>query len=284
MFMDLEEDEERYFFTWENIEGSEDYILLEERGCDYEEDDYETGEYAEIIKYIQKVSPGIRWRTTFNGSDRYGAQPSQWRVICVPEDQFTEAQYIFNRFLDGDDLSNCCYANKYSEIYDFLPNKQFKLKDNIKKLHLLFLEFEKILFGENKEAINTLFEDLTSILPQIYFYANSLPLISEAPDLGYQGTISNNTNIVLDPYDDFFYVPNPHNRDIEKSLLSDLLLSIFEDIEQGLIAFSTETPDYVAAAVEDWRIGFSIEHGWGRDILLILPVIHQVRNRLKRKY
>jgi len=30
--MDLEDDEERFFFTWGNIDGSEDYILLEERG------------------------------------------------------------------------------------------------------------------------------------------------------------------------------------------------------------------------------------------------------------
>jgi len=46
MYIDLDADEERFFFTWENIEGSEDYILLEERGYNYEEDDYETGLYS----------------------------------------------------------------------------------------------------------------------------------------------------------------------------------------------------------------------------------------------
>ena len=283
MYMDLEEDEERDFVRWENIEGSEDYILLEERGCNYEEDDYETGEYAKIIRYLQKVSPSIRWRTTFDGTDRKGARPSQWRVICVPDDQFIDAEYIFNRFLTGNDLSNYCYTDKYSEIYDKLPNKQSKLKDNIIRLHLLLSEFEETLFRKNKHNLSTLFEDLASILPQIYFYANSLPYISEAPDLGYQGTMSFDRNFILDPYHEFFCVPDPYNRDIETSLLSDLLLSIYEDIEQGLIAFSTNNSDLISAAVNDWRFGFSIEHGWGRDILIALSAIHQARRKIKNK-
>jgi hypothetical protein len=282
-YMDLEEDEERDFFRWENIEGSEDYIILEERGCKYEEDDYETGEYSKIIKSLQEISPSIRWRVTFNGTDRYGARPSQWRVICVPEDQFTEAQYIFDRFLNGDDLSNYCYTDKYPEIYDKLPNKQSKLKENIISLHLLLSEFEETLFDKNRHNSSTLFNDLVSVLPQIYFYANSLPYISDAHDLGYQGSMSFDRNLILDQYDEFFYVPDPYNKSIEASLLSGLLLSIYEEIEQGLIAFSTNNPDLISAAVNDWRVGFSIEHGWGRDILIALSAIHQAKRKIRNK-
>jgi hypothetical protein len=281
MYMDLEQDRESYLFVWENIEGSEDYNVLEKRGCDYEEDDYETGEYAKAIRYLQKVSPNIRWRTTLDGTDSHGARPSQWRVICVPEDQYTEAQCIFYRFLAGDDLSNYCYTDKYPEIYDKLPNKQSKLKDNISKLYLLLLEFEESLFKKNKDDPRTLPEDMVLILPQIYYFANSLPHVSEAPYLGPQGKMSFDDNVSLDPYDDFFCVPDPYERDIDTYLLSGLLLQIYEEIEDGLSAFYTNEPDLIAAAVYDWRYSFPC--GWGRDILKALPAIHEAKMKIKTK-
>jgi hypothetical protein len=75
--LDLDNDEERDFYRWEHIEGSEDCILLEERGHNYEKDDYETGKYAKVVEYLQGISLHIRWRITFDGTDRYGARPSQ---------------------------------------------------------------------------------------------------------------------------------------------------------------------------------------------------------------
>lgn len=114
MYMDLDEDgdEERWSFQWEDIEGSESYILLDDLGYDYEEDDYDTGQYAAVVKHLQKISPNIRWRITFNGTDREGADPSQWRVICVPDYQLYEAQQVFDRFLEGDGFSDFTNTNK----------------------------------------------------------------------------------------------------------------------------------------------------------------------------
>lgn len=282
MYMDLDDDEERDFFSWENIEHSEDYILLEERGCNYEQDDYEKGEYADIVRYLQRVSPSIRWRTTFDGTDSYGARPSQWRVICVPDDQFSEAQYIFDRFLNGDDLENYCYTDRYSEIYDKLPNRQSKLKDHIITLHALLLEYEETLFKTELD-LASFFQKLDAILPQIYFYANLLPHVSAAPNLGYQGTMSLDRDLTLSRYDEFFYIPDPYKREMETFLLSDLLVSIYDDIEQGLRALSTDQPELTAAAVNDWKCGFSTEHGWGRDILISLSAIHQAKSKIKNE-
>src|SRR5688572_7318182 len=99
MSVDLEHDEDRDSWSWEHVEESEDYILLPARGHDYATDDYRTGEFVRIVKYLQRVSPHVRWRIAFTGSDDDGADPSQWRMICVPESQLSEAQRIFNRFL-----------------------------------------------------------------------------------------------------------------------------------------------------------------------------------------
>jgi hypothetical protein len=284
-YMDLEEDEERSYFKWKNIQGSEDYVLLKERGENYEEDDDEMYEHDKIIRHLQEVSPEILWRTTYDGTDSYGARPSQWRVICVPDSQWSEAQNIFDRFLKGDDLSNYCYTDKYPEIYDKLPNKQSKLKDNVVKLYKLLLEYEQALMG-GKLNLNSLFETLDSILPQIYFYANSLPYVSEARDLvECYVTTSAGINISLEPYDEFFCVPNPYSEKVETFLLSDLLSSIYESIGQGLIAFTISAnekaeSDLTAAAINDWSFGFS---EWGRDILTALPVIHQAKRKLEEE-
>ena len=114
MCVDVEHDEDRYSWTWEQVDGSEDYILLQARGHHNETNDYRTGEFVKIVKYLQRVAPHVRWRIAFAGSDSYGANPSQWRIICVPESQLSEAQHIFTRFLNGDNLDNYCYTDKYS--------------------------------------------------------------------------------------------------------------------------------------------------------------------------
>src|SRR3982751_2902542 len=98
MCVDLEHDEDRHSWTWEHVEESEDYILLPARGHDYETDDYRAGEFVRIVRYLQRVAPHVRWRIGQAGSDEYGADPSQWRTICVPESQLSEAQQIFNKF------------------------------------------------------------------------------------------------------------------------------------------------------------------------------------------
>jgi len=46
MCIDLELDEDSYYFRWENIENSEDFFVLEKKGFNLEEDDYEKGEYS----------------------------------------------------------------------------------------------------------------------------------------------------------------------------------------------------------------------------------------------
>ena len=282
MVIDLETDENKFNFRWVNIEGSEDYKILEMRGFNKEEDHYETGEYAKIIRYLQLIAPHIQWRYTFDGTDSYGAWPSQWRVICVPVDHFTEAQFVFDRFLNNDNLENYSYTDRYPEIYDRLPNEQPKLNDDIVVLYELLQQYEETLFSKELSLFE-FFDKLSKILPQIYYYTNLLPFVSEAPDLQHQGTMFLKRNLDLSPYDEFSNIPDPFQMEVETFLLSDLLLSIYEDIKQGLIAFSTNQPDLIGSAVNDWAIGFSIEHGWGRDILIALFAIHQAKYRIENK-
>lgn len=277
---ELENDESQFFFTWENIEGSEDYILLEELGYDYEDDNYDSGTYASIMTFLQDVTPHIRWRYAFNGSDRHGASPCQWRVIVVPQDQLIEAQYVFDRYLRGDDLSTYCYTDRYPEIYEKLQHKESKIKDNISSLYSLFSKYEELLFNFNKVDIVDFLESLSSILPQIYFLAQSIPYVKAAPDIEDQGTMSFNKEISLNEFDAFYYFPDPYRNKTQIIRLSKLLLSIYENIEQGLIAFSTNEPDKISAAANDWKFGFS---SWGREILIALYAINETRIQIRRK-
>jgi len=301
--LDLDNDEERDFYRWEHIEGSEDYIFLEERGHNYQEDDYETGEYSKVVTYLQKISPHIRWRVTWDGTDSYGAHPSQWRIICVPGSQLFEAQYIFDRLLKGEDLSSYSYTDRYPEIYYRDHNNEPALDKEISELYSLLSDFEDCLFNWRKKAeqptqtslfdrmqleekngekdVMAFFEKLSDILPQIYFHAKSLPYILGTPDLPDQGTMGFERNISLSEYDEFSFFPDPYKKQSETLLLSELLLRIYEDVEQGLIAFSTQDPDSIAGAVTDWRIGFSIQNGWGREVLMALYVINEVIRKIR---
>lgn len=122
----VEDDDYGFRLSWSDIEGSEDYIILPERVSNYRDDDPKTGEYAKTIRYLQKVAPNILWRYKQDGIDSDGADPSTWRVICVPWDQIDEAQYVFDRYLDGDDLSDYYSQEVENEYAD-----EFLEDDNV---------------------------------------------------------------------------------------------------------------------------------------------------------
>lgn len=118
--LDVEDDEWGFQLRRSDIEGSEDYNLLPERIDNYREDDPLTGEYAKIIRYLQGVAPHILWRYRYDGIDRSDNYSNQWKVICVPWDQIEEAQWLFDRFLNGEDLSDYDsqeFEEKYGDTF-----------------------------------------------------------------------------------------------------------------------------------------------------------------------
>ena len=310
MCIELEDDDKRFLFTWENIEDSEERILLDKMGFNYEDDDCATKEYEKIIKYLQGISPRIRWRVTNDGTDRCGGH--SWAVFCVPHSQLSEAQNVFNRFLDGDNLENYCYTDRYPEIFAKLPNRQSKLKDNIVKIIESMLEYGDVLCGFDSGKINLadFFDKLLKILPQIYFYASSIPPIqsdfSENPDIYlysdgvaeydkiYNHPQLNKPFYIISPYGGSPNSPDPEG--LKKIKLVDLLMSICEYISSGkgcfyekepaLMIFSDTDKDKsneVVVALEHWSACFSYEGG-GSDILFCLVAIDQTKHSIKNRF
>ena len=154
-----------------------------------------------------------------------------------------------------------------------------KLRINYRTSHQIRMQADRLLGPEvadvdgnveNRKGTVSVFNGPNPVI-QVF------DTISEASDLNYQGTMSFDRDLNISPFNELFINPNPYKSETETFLLSDLLLSAYEDIEQGLIAFSTNEPDLVASAVNDWIIGFSIEHGWGMSILIALLAIHQAK-------
>ncbi|RLB40409.1 MAG: hypothetical protein DRH12_10105 [Deltaproteobacteria bacterium] len=280
---ELEADEERHCYRWEIIEGSEDYNVLESMGYDPDEENEHTYEYAKAIEYLQEVAPHIKWRITYDGTDSAGASPSQWRVICVPEHQIVEAQYIFDRFLNGDDLTNYSYTDRYPEIYERLTNGESKIKDDILQLFKALEDFQDTLYMAQDMDLQSFLENICIILPRIYIHASLLPYVREAFDLVDQGTVSLNKDIQLDKYNEFLFVHDPYKDETGEYWLSELLIDIYEEIEGSLLAFQTNNPDEIAAAVNHLRSSFAGEYGWGTDILKALYVAHVARTKLLKQ-
>ncbi len=282
MCVDLEHDDDPHGWTWEHIEGSADYILLPARGHDYKTDDYQTGEFVTIVKYLQRVASHVRWRITVAGSDDDGADPRQWRIICVPESQLPEAQQIFARFLSGDNLANYCYTDKYSEIYDKRQGQRSELKAEIVSLRDALVEYDEILSDES-DLLRVL-ERLAVVLPRIYSCANQLPDVPHAPDfLGSSTHIARPRTLAVSPDDPEIRTYDPFVADLDGFSLAKLLVSIRDDIEESLDALVFEDPDAIATATNDLRFGFAREDGWGHDLVIALSEVHRAKAKVAKE-
>lgn len=280
MYSDVETDTDYQNISWENIPASADYELLqsamEKRGRKYT--------FAGVVKFLQRVSPHIRWHTTEDGDDGPTSGYHRWPVICVPNFQIREAERIFDRFCSGDDLSNYSYTDIYPEIYDKLRRHKSKPKDNVVKVRSLLKEYECIIFNHDLDLVPFL-DSLSALLPQLYFYGNSLPHVMNAPSygLGMESGDDCELSDKLSTYDEIYSIPDPYSGIIQTFLLSNILESIYDDVEQGLNIFSVDDPDSVAAAVSAWAWTFSREDGWGRNILIALLAVRQARLKEKSK-
>ena len=280
MCIDLEQDEKRYYFSWENLEGSEDYILLENRGVDYRTDDYATGEFNKIVRHLQETVPEIRWRVTMDGCDREGADPSQWRVICVPEEQIGEAQEVFDLFLEGDPLNDYCPARKYPQIFDILPGRKYRLKAAIKELVDLLWRYERALFPREKQGPLVSLREISEIVPKIIAHGKALPDIPVDVELVYLGNMSRNNRLELGAYDEFYYYDTQENSNMGASLTS-MLFDIYDEMEQALMAFSEDDLDQVAAAVSNLHFEFNYASGWPRELAIVQNAILNVIQRME---
>ncbi len=294
IYLDLDEDS--YCFTWEKVEHSEDYCAASELGyCSEEEeedeeydtcraanDDDDDDWYEDMVRYLQQISPHIRWRITVNGSDEYGASPSLWRIICVPEDQFQEAEYVFDRFLEGDNLDDYSYTDRFPEIYKKVPGEPSKLRNETARLYELLLQYETLMLCADEIDAESFFKTLNAVLPQIYHLGQLLPHVLKGSynETCYCYKHFHSENIL--PYEKFFCIKDPFSRDkeVESVLLSEILQGIYQEVQPGLEAFSEGHPELIAATVNSWRISFSIGIGVSRDILTALLAIQQIRCKM----
>ena len=92
-----------------------------------------------------------------------------------------------------------------------------------------------------------------------------------------------NKDIQLDKYNEFLFVHDPYKDETGEYWLSELLIDIYEEIEGSLLAFQTNNPDEIAAAVNHLRSSFAGEYGWGTDILKALYVAHVARTKLLKQ-
>lgn len=278
MILDLEDDERRHMWLWEHIQNSEDVTVLASRGHDYQTDNYKTGQFAQIVKHLQRVAPDILWRITFTGSDEDGVDPSQWRVICVPEGQYTEAQEVFDRFLDGENLDDYCYTDKYPEIYEKLPGKESRLNDMIVVMRKSMVDYIDILDTETE--LPQFVEKMALTLPQMYLSASKLPYLAQAGEEVKERHVGRQKLCALSTNDPFLRAYDPFTNDPGNVNLLELLASIRSDIEQEVIALTFDDPDEIAAAVSSLRRTFLEKHGWGYDLLQALFEIHIAKARV----
>jgi hypothetical protein len=269
----LEEDNDIHCYRWYKLEYSEECILLE--GREDEDGNYKEGEYEDIVEFMQQTAPHIRWRAARNEDYRAG---DEWFdgdsfFMYVPDDQYTEAGYILDRYLKGDDLTNYSYKDRYPEIY-VLINGEKQIKPEIEQFYELLCEYEELLQRANEYSIKDFFINVVSLLPRIYSAAYKLPATAGPGDITHSYH-----NIIFDidfgNYDEFLYLESSYRREIiEGHSIFVMLNEIYNDIEPGLEMFREDNQDDVATAVGDWHSVFFIEHGWGKDILNVVSAIH----------
>lgn len=297
MTIEYTSDEDDSMYIWKKLEGSEDYNLKEygliERNDDGE---YDEGSFEECVAYLQKVTPHIAWRATDDGmewdSGVGNIKGKQWRVMCVPRQQYPEAEYILDRYLKGDDLTDYSNKDKYPDIY-VLINGEKQIKPEIEHFFESLSKYSDLLANPGKYKLKELFEELVIILSKIYSLAYELAEVDNAIDFSYLGDFGSigTVNLDLGIYDTFFYLEDPFKRDVQDGLLSDMIISIYENLEQWLLAFYENdlfnenwmAVDVIAAAINDCRNGFLCTHNWGDNILVVISTIRCALRDMEEK-
>lgn len=135
--IDLDSDENQLYFRWEKIDNSEDFSIFEEISLINIESYIRENKYRGLVKYLQDLAPHIWWRITCHGCDEMFSGNSQWQVICVPEEQLWEAQNIFDRFREINDIDVMDIDIKVptEKLIDniYLPFTAESLKENFLK-------------------------------------------------------------------------------------------------------------------------------------------------------
>jgi hypothetical protein len=264
---------ERRSWDWSLIENSEQYLFLkdiENNDVDQDDEDQEDESedadydirYSKLLDDLPRLAPHIKWRLSLDGTDSPGAYPSQWGVIYVPDHQSIEAQYIFDRYIGGDNLTNYSYLDRFPAVY-----QKGRLSPQIEN----FIEIVRDLADKHdKLRAKDLLRYLQGLLPRLYLAGiDLLDPLSNVHDTSILNHIDNLTESLstsgIGEVDELLYKIDDELPGTLEDVLGDLL--------SGLDLYDSETFDEQVAAVYHWWLGFK-GTGWGLDLLRCLQLVH----------
>lgn len=268
--MDFEFDEmDSASGDWADIDDSESFLLTEK----FEDAPNCVDPYAALVEKLHNIAPHISWRIRHDGTDEDVVSLSFWRVICVPVEQHEEATEIFERFMNGEDLTDYSDKDRYPAIYEKVGGER-KLKSELQEFYDLLVKYEYLITSPFNGDLESLLNELSALLSRLYHLGTMLPDTSCSDAVDNGNIVFYDYRLHLPQLDEIFYLWDSYEQDVKKTSLSAKLNSILKDVTEGLIAIATGETDKVAAAFVDWRIGFRMEHGWGKDLLICLFTIH----------
>jgi hypothetical protein len=259
--------------VWSQIGGSDEYLFWKDIYDEAEEQEDEEGEitYDELLCDLPRLAPHIDWRLSWDGTDEPDAIHTDWKVICVPDDQFVEAQYVFNRYIQGDDLTCYNYRDRYPAVYN---------GNNLATGVAIFVQVARELTSTyTKLKGKQLLQYLQEMLPRVYLAGRDLsdPLSGIYDDDELLEDLkkfrSSLTAYGAEEPDEGLYEINEE--------LPDTIVSIMGPLLEGLELVGTGKPDKAVAAVHDWWFGFK-GTGWALTLLECLQMVHTALGELEK--
>jgi len=215
-----------------------------------------------VYNDLKVIAPHIKWRISYCDHDL-----GVYSVLEVPEDFLSEAEYIIKKYEEGYDFTNYTYKNRFPNT--FVDNNGTKIiNPNIESFYKLAKEFIWTVVDFHEIGLNSFIEKMLILLPKLY--SAGLELKFDVYDAYINNEYLSYESLDFGEYDVFFDTEDIFlNEQPEQYRLSEIIDSLMEDFQSGVLKFEGADAETLAAIAYDWYISFSGRFGRGYIIKLI---------------
>lgn len=241
---------------------------------DVDIDSENTNDLVERVQNLKKIAPYIKWNIKENDHD-LGCYTS----LEVPESQVSEAEYIIERYENGDDLGDYSWKDQFPITFIKI-NGERMLNPLILDFYNTAKEFVDLIERFNKCDFENFLNELIVLLPKLYIAGREL----EADYTDYPDHSENPIYDQLDfkEFNNFYGIENVFNRKtVIEFNISDIIESMMEDLQWSVNEFDNANSRRIIEISSEWGIRFKGSFGLGRDILRLTNVIHETLCRIK---
>lgn len=239
--------------------------------CDVSSDE----ELERVFNDLKVLVPHIKWRISYCEHEL-----GDYSVFEVPEEFLAEAEYIIEKYEEGYDFTNYTYKNRFPNT--FVDNNGTKIiNPTIEAFYKIAEEFIWTVADFHEIGLHSFIKRMLILLPK--FYLAGLELKFDIYDANISNQEVSYESLDFGEYDVFFDIENIFsNGQPEEYNLTEIIDSLMEDFQSGVLQFEGVDIETMAAIAYNWHISFSTRFGGGYIIKLIKAfdyINHMVEDR-----